>query len=249
MITLEFQQYTLGLLAIICRIGWVFWLPLTGPFRQLPLLIRNSIVLVLAMALLQMQTHLPALSQDPVWLVLLKESVLGLFFSFLLAAPAAALLFVGKILDMQLGLSAATVLNPQTQQQESLLSTTLLLAYLTLFWQLGLQLDLLAILNYSLQLQPPGQSLIPDVNQLIRYFSLAFQLGLIIGMPLITVLFIVDVLLGILSKSMPALNVYFVFLPAKIMLGLMALALLLPMLQQRITELTRLPLQQLQGLL
>jgi flagellar biosynthesis protein FliR len=196
-----------------------------------------------------MQPHLPALSQDPVWLVLLKESVLGLFFSFLLAAPAAALLFVGKILDMQLGLSAATVLNPQTQQQESLLSTTLLLAYLTLFWQLGLQLDLLAILNYSLQLQPPGQSLIPDVNQLIRYFSLAFQLGLIIGMPLITVLFIVDVLLGILSKSMPALNVYFVFLPAKIMLGLMALALLLPMLQQRITELTRLPLQQLQGLL
>lgn len=245
----ELSQAGLVWLAICCRIGWLFWLPLPGPFRQVPLLVRNALVLVLGSALLAVQPTLPVVAEPAMGWLLLKESAVGLLFCLLLCAPAAALLLVGKILDMQLGLSAATVLNPQTQTHESVFSTLLLLVYVTLFWQLGLHLDLLAILHFTLQLNPIGQLALQDLPALLQYFSTAFQLGLIIGMPLMTVLFIADVLLGMLSKSMPALNVYFVFLPAKIGIGLVAMASMLPFVQQRLLQLTQLPLHHLQGLL
>jgi flagellar biosynthetic protein FliR len=68
------------------------------------------------------------------------------------------------------------------------------------------------------------------MNDTISVFGNTFVLGFKIGAPVIAAILITDVALGVMSKTIPQLNVFVVGMPIKIMLGLIVMLLTVPML-------------------
>jgi flagellar biosynthetic protein FliR len=63
---------------------------------------------------------------------------------------------------------------------------------------------------------------------MIKYTAYLFVIALKIASPVMITLFLTDVALGVVAKMMPTMNVFFVGFPIKIGVGLMVLAMSLP---------------------
>ena len=69
-------------------------------------------------------------------------------------------------------------------------------------------------------------NLIEIMNQaIIEQFGLTFIYGLLMAAPVVATLLLLDSGIAIMAKTMPQMNVYFLFLPLKIFIGLIVLAI------------------------
>lgn len=232
------EQEVKGYFLLLSRVGVLFWIPLTGPMSRIPMGIRLLLVNVLALSMYFIYLNKGLGTSYPEFgLALLSEFIFGLSTAFVFALPIVVVLFFGRVVDMQLGLGAAGILNPNTSTNDSLVGTAISITALVLFWSLGLHLDILHILLETLQIIPLGSAFQIDKTPLLTYFSSAFVTGLFLFFPVMASVFAVDIASGIVSKSMPQMNVYFVIMPLKIMVGLVVLALSLKQLSYRFEEL------------
>ena len=152
------------------------------------------------------------------------ELSLGLAMAMGYQATVAAVMTFGRAMDLQMGFGAAGILNPATNNSESMLGT--LLSWLLLFIAIetGLHFDIVAALLMSFSIFPIGSAMpetSPEVFLLL--FSEQFFLALLLALPVMALLMLFDVLVGIAAKGMPQMNVYFITLPLKIFIGIVAL--------------------------
>lgn len=152
------------------------------------------------------------------------ELSLGLAMAMGYQVTVAAVMTFGRALDLQMGFGAAGILNPATNNSESMLGT--LLSWLLLFIAIetGLHFDIVAALLMSFSIFPIGSAMpatSPEVFLLL--FSEQFFLALLLALPVMALLMLFDVLVGIAAKGMPQMNVYFITLPLKIFIGIVAL--------------------------
>lgn len=224
-----------GLLAL----AFVRYLPpvaLSGmtPLRWAPPLIR--IVLALGLAWITVLASpldggMPGDQTAMAWIVAAAgELTIGLVFGLVLLVPQAALHTSGWLVDVQAGLSAATLFNPGAQgDMQSMLGTAVMLVSTVLFFTLDLHLDLYRALVASTRVLPLGQAGI-HLN-IAGYFGLlgsSFLLGLMLVVPIVLGLLAVDLGVAYASRSMPQANVYFLVLPLKIVVALLLMVATLP---------------------
>jgi flagellar biosynthetic protein FliR len=92
----------------------------------------------------------------------------------------------------------------------------------------------------SLVKLPPGTSLAAlNIGALIAYFGSCFVFGFAIVAPIVLCLFLVDIGVAFMSRTMPQMNVFVMSLALKVVIGLVMLAIALPFaggLVQRIFE-------------
>ncbi|MCO7223724.1 flagellar biosynthetic protein FliR [Pleionea sp. CnH1-48] len=151
------------------------------------------------------------------------ELLLGIAFAFGLQAAIASLQTMGRVIDMQIGFGAAGIIDPKTSNSESLIGTLLMMVSLVLFFELNLHHDLLMILLWSFNKVPVGSlSSSIDFWLLLSTLSQQFFLALVLALPVILTLLVLDALIGFVAKTMPQMNIYFVGLPLKIAVGLIA---------------------------
>jgi flagellar biosynthesis protein FliR len=176
-------------------------------------------------AVLAIPTAAPPLQVGSIAMAALSEAALGAAMAFGLFTAFAAFQFAGKLLDIQIGFSLGTVFDPVTRAQAPLLGTALSMLALVLFFALDAHHMLLRGLAYSLERVPPGtwpqnMGLAPFIDQ----FGAMFVFGLTLVAPVVFALLLVDVALGIVSRTMPQLNIFTVGIPIKIVLGLLVFA-------------------------
>ncbi|QLQ27343.1 MAG: flagellar biosynthetic protein FliR [Pseudoxanthomonas sp.] len=167
------------------------------------------------------------------------ELLLGSVFGLAFMLPNAAIHSAGWLVDMQAGLGAVTLFNPNNANAaESLLGHALMLVATVLFFALDLHLALFKGISASLRVLPLGSvGLQVDSTGVLAMLGRSFSLGLLLVAPIVLGLFCVDLGVGYASRSMPQANVYFLALPLKvaIAMGLMVLTLAhMPMLMGRI---------------
>jgi len=82
----------------------------------------------------------------------------------------------------------------------------------------------------SYEIIPPGAvALASSVGELIiKYTAYVFVIALKMAAPVMVALFLTDIALGTIAKTMPTMNVFFVGFPIKIGVGLMVIAMSLP---------------------
>jgi flagellar biosynthetic protein FliR len=215
-------------LLLSVRLGALFLLsPVLGTAR-LPAQFRVLFVVALAAVLAAGRpAAAAAMPADVVSLALaaLSELALGSAMAFGLFVAFGTFQFAGKLLDIQIGFSLGTVFDPVTRAQSPLLGSALNTLALVLFFSLDGHHLLLRGLAWSLDRVPAGTlptgwSLAPFVDQ----FGTMFVLGLTLAAPVVFALLLVDVGVGIVSRSIPQLNVFTLGIPAKIIVGLLVLA-------------------------
>jgi flagellar biosynthetic protein FliR len=135
-------------------------------------------------------------------------------------------------MDAMMGFMIANVVDPQTGAQSPLLGGYLYtFALLFLLAVNGHHLMLDGIF-YSYQFVPMEQVLLPfGQENIVQYvtetFSSMFIIAFQMAFPVVGSLFLVDVALGMISRSVPQMNVFVVGMPLKILVGLLLLTVFL----------------------
>lgn len=216
-------------LLAMARFAPLLIVPAFTPFNGVPASIRMCVLLALTM--LAVGVHpVPAVRLDPdhplpFVLAMAGECVLGFSLSLAVVLPMAALGFSARVLDLQSGVSAASLFNPTTHAAEALAGTVVQWAGLLVFFSLGLHLLLLQGMMASIDIIPlGGGGWLVTPSALLSKLSSQFLLGLMVSAPTMLGLFAIDLTVAYASRSMPQANAYFVALPIKVLAGFMLLA-------------------------
>ncbi|WP_226643892.1 flagellar biosynthetic protein FliR [Mesobacillus subterraneus] len=188
------------------------------------------------------------------FLLIIKEAMVGLFIGFIAALMMAAIQIAGGFIDFQMGFAIANVIDPQTGAQSPLMGQYLYtIALLFLLTVNGHHL-LMDGIFYSYNFIPIDQVAIPFGNENIaefiilsfnKMFIIAFQMSL----PVVGSLFLVDVALGIVARTVPQLNIFVVGLPVKIAVSFLVLIAVMGVLIMVISDLFSTTLATMRGLM
>lgn len=211
------------------RIGPV--LALAPPFTlvRMPLLFRILFGLGLSAGMLGALPQ--AILQHPTLAVLIPaagcEFAFGLMFVLALQFLFGALYMAGRTIDVQAGLGLALLIDPTTRAQTPLVGTMFAYAAGAIFFALNGHLALLRLVGASLALVPLGQWALPtSLERLGLFMGTIFSMALGFAGTAIAVLFLADLGIAFMSRTVPQMNVLVFGFQVKTILLLVTLPLL-----------------------
>ncbi len=201
--------------------------------RLIPVQIRLFSILGLSLALTPLVSSslppFPATWSAGVFLVL-RELIIGLGFGLVFRFLFAGIQMAGNLVAIQMGFGMATLLDPQTQAQNTFLAEMLVLFATLIFLTLNGHHVLLRLLAQSFQ-EVPLQAGISLPGSLFAYIPslgrLMFDLALQLLAPVLALLFLTQVSLGLVARAVPQIQVMIVGFPLTIAVGLFFLSITL----------------------
>jgi len=234
------STWLVAVLLVTIRLGVLFYATPFDAIGKLPVQVRVLTTVVLAAMLTSfldlsdaaMPNSLPAL-----FLFALHEVMVGLVMAFGLYCVFGSIMVAGKLIDFQAGFGAAQILNPATNAASPLVGTALSLFAVVLFFVSNAYQVAIRGIAWSLTVSPPGSGLSGlNMAAIIKQFGLTYSYGIVIAAPVVGMLLLVDTGIAVMGRSMPQMNVYFLFLPLKIgaalILTAIAVRYLSPVLEQ-----------------
>ena len=193
------------------------------------------LVFALALTLILMPVLAPMLPPQPqdfsLWLqYVLNEITIGIFLGIVMQVLFFALNFAGSIASQAIGFSNAQIFDPSFQTQSMLIESFLSIAAVTLIFAIDIHHLMLEALTDSYHLFKPATPLLVEdlTEHLTKIVSQSFTFGFKLGAPFIAFTVIFYSGMGLVSRLMPQLNIFFLSLPLQIYLGLGLLFLTAP---------------------
>jgi flagellar biosynthetic protein FliR len=158
-------------------------------------------------------------------ILVIKEFITGWMLGFGAYIVFAILTLAGQFIDYQIGFSMVNVFDPLSQTQITITGNFYYFTFLLIFLVTRSYGYIFRALKTSYQFVPIGQ-LSPSnylYDSLIEYFNTFFLLALQVAAPIFFVMLVTNVVLGILARAVPQLNMFVIGFPIKIILGLFIL--------------------------
>jgi flagellar biosynthetic protein FliR len=221
-----------SLLLIFARIGSaVMLLPGFGEVF-VPARARLGIALAISIIVAPVVAQtLPALPQNLIRLLLVVggEVGIGLFIGAMTRTMLSALHVAGVVVGFQTSLSNTTLFDPSNAQQGVLIAAFLNILGVLLIFTADLHRLMLAGLVDSYRVFHPGE--LPPLGDVsgvaVTIVGRSFDLGLQIAAPFVVVGLVFYVGLGLLSRLMPQIQVFFIAVPLQTVLGFLVMMLTL----------------------
>jgi flagellar biosynthetic protein FliR len=191
-----------------------------------PARVRIGLTLILAVALMPFVPSLPPATLGALAVVVVRELAIGLALALAIRALVAGAELGGHLAGAQLMLSYGSVVDPQGGVRNNILANMYgNLALLTFFATNGHHAFLRG-LAASYSAMPIG---IGHVDQslgraITEFLGLVFVLGLRLAAPVVAVMLVVELAMGLVARSAPAINVTVVAGPIRLVVGLLAVA-------------------------
>jgi flagellar biosynthetic protein FliR len=208
-------------------------LPIIGT-RMVPMRIKAGLVIAVAMVFAPLvgSRVVPEIL-EPISLAvgLTAELIIGIVLGFATRLLMAAVEMAGSIMGLQLGFAVAVQLDPVNQVEVPVLGSFLTVLMTLLYFVVDGHHLIMFALGSSFTLIPPfgahlSASVVADGAMLMDdMFALALKLTL----PIMASTFLVYLVLGIIGRVMPQMNILFTAFPITIGVGLMILGLGLPL--------------------
>jgi flagellar biosynthetic protein FliR len=193
---------------------------------------RLTIALVLAAVMLPL--HRDAYHVDPralgqVMVMLGEEMLIGALLGVTARLTVGALSVTGSVVAQQLGLGFVTAIDPTQGEQGLLIGNFLTILGVALLFATNLHYLVIAALDDSYTLFAPGEvPLTGDMAALVtRTAAGAFRIGVQLSAPFVVFGLLFNLGLGLLSRLMPQMQVFFVGMPLSILVGFLILILAL----------------------
>ena len=222
----------LTFLTVLARVtGFIVAIPVFIT-TQTPAHIRVGLAVVTALLLYPvMAPKITAVSflPTPLMLFIVSETLLGLLIGLISRLIFTAVEFGGTVIGYQMGFAAANVFDPSGQRQVALVSQFQNVFAILLFLAFDGHHIFFRLAVQSYELLPPGKlnfsgEAIPYLMQLTSHM---FSIGVQFSAPVLAVLLLSGLILGILARVFPQLNVFMLSFPLNIGISFVVIALTL----------------------
>lgn len=219
------------ILALVRISGLLVFAPFFGS-RNIPMQVKAGFALLVSVLLV------PALPQGiawrPDWSLYLGavgcELLVGIAFGLAAATIFSSLQLAGQLVGQQMSISLANVIDPVSETEVSVVGEYKFFFGISLFLLLGGHRSLLRSLAGSFERVPiggarPGAGVAEIMGDM---FGESFALAVQLSAPVVAALFLATVGLAFVARTMPQMNVFVVGFPLQVGMGLVLMALLLP---------------------
>ncbi|MBU5314242.1 flagellar type III secretion system protein FliR [Tissierella carlieri] len=226
---LIFSKYQLFLLVMVRTSGIFIFSPFFSS-QNIPNIMKIGLSFSVSLLITSTLSISPDFSNEILILLILKELMVGVIIGFISYAFFSAFYVMGQIVDMKIGFGMANVIDPQNRIQVPLMGNFYyILSFLLLMSFNGHHLIISALVDSYKFLPIGGFKYTGDtMNLLINSLSKSFEIGFKLSTPIVAIIFLTDVVLGIISKTIPQMNVFVVGMPLKVLIGLLIILISMP---------------------
>lgn len=163
--------------------------------------------------------------------LVLKETLSGLIMGFFANASYHILAFAGHVLDFEIGFSMVTEFDPITGSQVTITSNLYSYSVMIMLLITKMHLPIISALAESFYLIPVGHVFINPLtyDAMLKFMTDYFIIGFRIAIPMFAAILMVNVVLAILAKVAPQMNMFVVGMQIKVLVGLVVLMFMIGM--------------------
>ena len=231
----EFHRWILAAVLAMARIGGAFAICPALTESMIPGVARRAAVLGFSCLAIPLVKDAMPPGEPSVWMfsiLAFKEAFIGFLFGFFAAIPFWIAENVGNFIDNQRGATMGEVYSPLNGSQVSTTGIFFTQIVSTLFFVGGAVLVFLGALYSSYLIWPTfgeGVSFAPNAPaQILGSLDGMLRTTVVISAPAIIVMFLATIGLGLVNRTAPQLNVFFLSMPVKSALGIAMLAIYMP---------------------
>lgn len=224
-----FSKYELFLL-VLTRVSGIF---IISPFfsaQNIPNILKIGFSFILSI-LISLTLDINITLEGTTFVATIaKELMVGLIIGFISYMFFTVFYIMGQLIDMKIGFGMVNVMDPQHKVQVPLMGNFYyILAFLILFSINGHHMIINAIVD-SYEFIPIGKFTFDEEIAffLINILSKTFATGFKLAAPIIAIILLIDLVLGILARTIPQMNVFVVSMPLKILVGFLIISISIP---------------------
>ena len=222
-------QLTLFSLILMRMSGFILFNPILGR-RNIPARVKAGFIFILTLAVysFSIEEVVEAGSTLEFMLLLIKEFMAGYVVGLVMHLFFFIVSFAGYIIDFQMGLSMATVYDPQSNAQMPITGSVYQAWLIMLFFAVDGHLALMKILLTSAEIVPYGGIVLTQglALKIIDIFLECVSMGVKLALPMIAAEFLVEMGVGILNKVVPQISIFVINIQMKLIVGLGLLVIL-----------------------
>jgi flagellar biosynthetic protein FliR len=160
------------------------------------------------------------------------EVMAGLALGFAVQIGFSAAMVAGELIGNAMGLGFAAMIDPASGQNNPVLSQFMSILATFLFLAVNGHLALASTIVESYRALPPGDAWLSSesLRGLAFFGGVLFSAGLSIALPVAFAIVLVQIIMGLLARSAPQLNLFAVGFPAALLAGIVLLAIAAPVL-------------------
>ena len=227
-------QFLPSFLLIFCRITAFFAVTPIFSSRNIPNTFKVGIAFFVSLLVFVSVGNDSALILNGSYLFfIVKEILIGLLLGFVAYLFFTVVQVAGSFIDLQMGFGIVNVMDPLTGAQSPVMGNFKFFIAMLFFLGINGHHYLLLGLMNSYEWVPfdnaffsrvaDGQIFDFLLDSLVRVFYLAFQMAA----PIIVTIFLAEVALGMLARTVPTFNVFVLGMPIKILVGFLVLLLII----------------------
>ena len=227
--TIEHVEFYI--LVLIRITSFVIGAPFFG-YQTIPMKIRLSIGMILSLVAFQtvpvVELHYVGVLGFSV--LVLKEMMVGLILGFMCNMCTYIISFAGQLMDMEMGLSMASTFDPLTNIQVSISGNMYLYLVMLMMLISNLHYKIVQAILDTFTYFNVGQAVFDGNLQetAIEFIANFFLVGFRIVLPIFACMLVINVVLGVLSRAIPQMNMFVVGIQIKVLVGIVLLLIIVP---------------------
>lgn len=219
-------------LLILMRVAGLI---MTAPFfsySSVPMRVRAALSVFLALVVIQ-TVPVISLQYSGVFgysVLILKETMLGVTLGLMCTICFYVVNLAGQLMDMEMGLSMANMFDPMTNMQFSVTGNLYNYLLLLMLVVTNMHYYILRAIVDSFSYFNVGEAVFDTVslkNVVVDFIANYFMIAVRIILPVFCCMLLINVVLGVLAKAAPQMNMFVVGMQIKVLVGLIILVLVI----------------------
>lgn len=242
------NQYLVFLLASCRTAGVIFFNPIFGR-NSIPSIMKVGLSLAIAMFAVFDLGMTQVINYTAIEFIgaMLQGFIIGIVIGFIMTLFLSVFQLGGEVIDMQMGLSMASMYDPATKANISVTGNLLTSMYVLIFFISNAHLALFTVVIKSFQVIPLG---IGQVSEQVAVFFIELMYYIFIyavqlAIPIIVTEIIAEFAVGILMRLVPNINVFVINIQIKVFIGLIVVFTIIPALANFMTQMNLLMMEKI----
>lgn len=210
-------------------------LVMTAPFfsyNTVPMRIRAAMSVFLSVVVITVTPVIPLHYVGVVGysVLILKEMMLGIILGLMCSMCFYIVSFSGQLMDMEMGLSMASMFDPMTRTQISVSGNIYNYLLMLMMVVTNMHYYIIRAIADSFLYFNVGEAVFPMLtfkNMVVDFIGNYFIIAVRIILPVFCCMLLINVVLGVLAKAAPQMNMFVVGMQIKVLVGLIILVLVI----------------------